>query len=48
MGDKDSIKKQNIEYILKGNTFFVANGRYRLDSFVPSLASALSSAMSKS
>ena len=29
IGDKDSIKKQNKESLLKGKTFFLANGRYR-------------------
>ena len=29
--DKDSIKKQNIEYLLKVNTFFVVNPR---DKFI--------------
>ena len=27
-GDKDSIKKQNVEFLLKINIFFLANGRY--------------------
>ena len=39
-GDKDSIKRQNIEYLLKRNIFFLGNGRYGF-TFTP-LASWLS------